>query len=126
MPLRITLLALLLTLVAPQAAEAVFREFRSPSGKLGCAFVADARTPAFVRCDWRGSEDEAVQVGRTGRARIKHVTDTVLNPDAPVLRYGHSTRFRGLRCRSRRSGITCRSLRSGHGFRVSVERRELF
>ena len=124
--MRLLLLALALTLVLPASALATYRDFRSPSGKLGCAFYSDAEAPPFVRCDWRGADDRGVQLGETGRARIRHATDTVLNPDAPVLRYGHRTRFHKLRCRSRRSGITCRSLRSGHGFRVSVEKRELF
>jgi hypothetical protein len=124
--MRIVLLALALALVVPATASAAYRDFRSPSGKLGCAFYSDAETPPFVRCDWRGADDRAVQVGETGRARVKHVTDTVLDPRAPVLRYGHRWRFQRLRCRSRRSGITCRSVRSGHGFKVSVEKRTLF
>jgi hypothetical protein len=124
--MRLVLLALAIALLWPAAAGAAYRDFRSPSGKLGCAFFSDTETPPFVRCDWRGANDRGVQVGETGRARVRHVTDTVLNPDAPVLRYGHRTRFHALRCRSRRSGITCRSLRSGHGFRVSTRKRVLF
>jgi hypothetical protein len=124
--MRPVLIALVAVLAFPAAAGATYRDFRSPSGKLGCAFYSDAETPAFVRCDWRGADDRGVQLGESGRARVRHVTDTVLNPDAPVLRYGHRTRFHKLRCRSRRSGITCRSLRSGHGFKVSVEKRTLF
>ena len=49
-----------------------------------------------------------------------------MNPEAKVLRYGRSTTFRRLKCISRRRGMTCRSLASGHGFRVSVEKRETF
>jgi uncharacterized protein DUF6636 len=125
--MRLVLLALALSLAGPvAAAQATYRDFRSPSGKLGCAFYSDAETPPFVRCEWRGSNDQALQIAETGRARLRHVTDTVLNPKAPVLRYGHRTTFRQLRCHSRRSGITCRSLRSGHGFTVSVQKRELF
>jgi hypothetical protein len=120
------LLALLVVLALPASADATYRDFRSPSGKLGCAFYSDTEAPAFVRCDWRGSDDQAVEVGETGRARLRHVTDSVMNPDAKVLRYGHSTRFRALRCRSRRSGITCRSTSSGHGFKVSAAKRRLF
>jgi hypothetical protein len=124
--MRIVLLALAAALALPAAAGAAYRDFRSPSGKLGCAFYSDAETPPFVRCDWRGADDRGVQLGQTGRARVRHVTDTVLDPGAPVLRYGQRTRFHELRCRSRRTGITCRSLESGHGFRVSVEKRTLF
>jgi len=65
-------------------------------------------------------------VGETGAGRRIHATDTVLDPRAKVLAYGHTTRFHRLRCTSRRTGITCRSTRSGHGFTVSVERRRVF
>ena len=54
------------------------------------------------------------------------MTDSVMNPEAKVLRYGRSTTYGRLKCVSRRLGMTCRSLASGHGFRVSVERRETF
>ena len=120
------LLALLVGLALPASAQAAYRDFRSPSGKIGCAFYSDAETPPLVRCDWRGSDDQAVQLGERGKARLRHVTDSVMNPDAKALRYGHTKRFRALRCRSRKSGITCRSTISGHGFRVNVEKRSLF
>jgi hypothetical protein len=124
--MRLALLVIVLALLGPSSADAAFRDFRSPSGKLGCAFYSDAEVPPLVRCDWRGSDDQAVQLGETGRARLRHVTDSVMNPDAKVLRYGRSTTFRRLKCVSRKRGITCRSLASGHGFRVSVSKRELF
>ena len=124
--MRLLLLAAALALLAPATAQAAYRDFRSPSGKLACAFYSDAETPPMVRCDWRGADDEAMVLRETGRARIRHVTDSVMNPEAKVLRYGRSTTFRRLKCTSRRSGITCRSLASGHGFRVSVAKRERF
>ena len=124
--MRIALLVTAVALLAPASAQAAYQDFRSPSGKVACAFYSDAETPPLVRCDWQGSDDQAIQLGEKGRARLRHVTDTVMNPEAKVLRYGHSTRFRRLKCISRRRGMTCRSLASGHGFRVSVERRETF
>jgi uncharacterized protein DUF6636 len=127
MVLRLTLLALAAALLAPAgAASATFRDFRSPSGKLGCAFFRDVGTPRTVRCDWQGSDDEAVVLKVRGKAHVVHVTDTVMNPDAPVLAYGHTKRFGKLRCKSLMTGIRCRSRRSGHGFKVSVEKRRLF
>jgi hypothetical protein len=126
MAARVALAVLAAALLAPAAADAAYRDFRSPSGKLGCAFYSDASTPRQVRCDWRGGDDEAVTVAVRGRARHIAATDTVLNPRAPVLAYGHTTRFGRLRCTSRRAGITCRSTRSHHGFFVSVERWRLF
>ena len=58
--MRLALIALTLLLASPPAAQATYRDFRSPSGKLGCAFYSDTETPAFVRCDWQGSDDQAV------------------------------------------------------------------
>ena len=87
--MRLALLAAVLCLAVPAAAQATYRDFRSPSGKLGCAFYSDAETPPMVRCDWRGADDEAIVLRETGRARIRH-------------------------------------LDSGHGFRVSVAKRERF
>jgi hypothetical protein len=124
--MRIALLVTAVALLAPAPARAAFHVFRSPSGKVGCAFYSDAETPASVRCDWRGADDQAMVLRETGRARLRHVTDTVMNPEAKVLRYGRSMTFRRLKCVSRRLGMTCRSLASGHGFRVSVEKQETF
>jgi len=124
--MRIALLVTAVALLAAAPAQAAFHVFRSPSGKVGCAFYSDAETPASVRCDWRGADDQAMVLRETGRARLRHVTDTVMNPEAKVLRYGRSMTFRRLKCVSRRLGMTCRSLASGHGFRVSVEKQETF
>jgi hypothetical protein len=124
--MRIALLVTAVALLAPASAQAAYHDFRSPSGKVACAFYSDAETPPFVRCDWQGSDDEAMVHGETGRARRRHVTDSVMNPEARVLRYGRSTTYRRLKCISRRRGMTCRSLASGHGFRVSVEKQETF
>jgi len=124
--MRAVLFAMALCLALPAAAPATYRDFRSPSGKVGCAFYSDAEVPPMVRCDWQGADDEAVVLRETGRARIRHVTDTVMNPGARRLRYGRSTTFGRLKCISRRRGMTCRSLASGRGFRVSVAKRELF
>jgi hypothetical protein len=123
---RLVLLPLVIGMALPASAQAAYRDFRSPSGKLGCAFYGDAETPPAVRCDWRGSDDQAVRLGERGPARLRHVTDTVMNPEAKVLRYGRSTSFHALRCKSRKTGITCRSTISGHGFSVSVAKRRLF
>jgi hypothetical protein len=110
----------------PASAEAAYRSFRSPSGKLGCAFYSDAETPPGVRCEWSGGGDHAITLGETGKAKRVGVTDTVLDRKAKALAYGKTTTFRKLRCTSRESGISCRSTRSGHGFRVSVQKQEVF
>jgi hypothetical protein len=123
---KLLTLILLASLAAPASASATLRVFRSPSGKIGCAYFRDPHSPASIRCDWRGGNDQAVKVDVRHKARLIRVTDTVLDPDAPVLAYGHTRHFGSLSCTSRRSGMTCRSSRSDHGFTVSVERRKLF
>src|SRR4051812_15326764 len=118
--------ALAATLLVPAGADAAYRDFRSPSGRIGCAFYSDAETPRQVRCDWIDADDRAVSVSETGKGKRIRVTDTVLNAKAKVLAYGRSTTFGRLRCTSRSTGITCRSKRSGHGFTVSVEKQRVF
>jgi hypothetical protein len=108
----------------PAPASATIRSFRSPTGKLGCAFVSDSHIPRMVRCDWKGGGDHAVTLEEAGKGRQIHVSDTVMDPDAKVLAYGKSTAFGRLTCTSRTTGITCRS--AHHGFTVSTERRRVF
>ena len=55
----VVLAILAAALLAPAGAQAAYRDFRSPSGKLGCAFYSDAETPRSVRCDWAGVNDRA-------------------------------------------------------------------
>jgi hypothetical protein len=125
-PTAAVLAAAVALVVAPASASAAYRTFRSPTGKLGCAFYSDAETPPAVRCEWSGGGDRALTLGETGRAKRVKVTDTVMDAKAKSLAYGRTTRFHGLRCTSRASGITCRSSRSKHGFRVSVQKQEVF
>ncbi len=112
-------------LLAPATADAAYRAFQSPSGKLACAFYSDAETPRFVRCEWNGS-DRAVTLTETGKGKRIKITDTVRDPKARKLAYGRTTKFGSLRCTSRTTGMTCRSTRSNHGFTVSVERQRVF
>jgi hypothetical protein len=121
----VVLLVAVAALLAPASARAAYRDFRSPSGQLACAFYSDAETPRFVRCEWDGVNDRAVTLGETGRGKRVKVTDTVRNTKAKVLAYGKSTTFGRLRCTSRRSGMTCRS-EARHGFTISVSKQRVF
>ena len=47
--MRLVLLAAVLCLASPAAAQATYRDFRSPSGKVGCAFYSDAEVPRSTR-----------------------------------------------------------------------------
>ena len=118
---RLALAACLGLLAFPAGASATFRQFRSPTGKIGCAFESGRGLPREVRCEWAGSNDRALVLRQRGKARFIKITDTVRNPHAKVLHYGRSLRFGRIKCTSRRTGMTCRSRRSGHGFTVSVQ-----
>jgi hypothetical protein len=120
------LTATVLLAAAPAAASAAYRDFRSPSGQLACAFYSESKIPRTVRCEWDGANDVAVTLGETGRGKRIKATDTIRNPKAKVLAYGKGMNFGHLRCTSRKSGITCRSSRSDHGFTISVEKQRVF
>jgi hypothetical protein len=125
-PTAAALAAAVFLAAAPATASAAYRAFRSPTGKLACAFFSDAETPPAVRCEWSGGNDRAITLRETGKAARVKITDTVMDPKAKALAYGKTTTFGKLRCTSRETGITCRSTRSGHGFRVSVQKQEVY
>lgn len=117
--------------VAQAAAEPV--RFQLPSHHIACW---SDRT--FVRCDILDPDHQpkrpasceldyghAFELTRTGRGHRICAGDTVLDPKAPVLRYGKSKRFGSFTCRSRRSGLRCTN-RRGHGFELSRARQRLF
>jgi hypothetical protein len=118
--------ALLIALALPATADAKFRQFRSPSGNIACAYSSKGGPGPFIRCDVLSLNDTGFFLKRRGKARRRHVTDTVADPNARVLKYGHSRRFGRYTCRSRRSGLTCKNRRNGHGFKLSRERQKTF
>jgi hypothetical protein len=122
---RLAVVTLAVLVAAPPAAFATLRAFRSPSGAIGCLYYRDPDTPPVVRCDVLGGGDHAWTVGATGRAKRIHVTDSAMDPQAPVLAYGKTRAFGRISCTSRQTGMTCRN-RSGHGFTVSRGRQRLF
>ncbi|WP_028061871.1 DUF6636 domain-containing protein [Candidatus Solirubrobacter pratensis] len=125
-PTAAALAAAVALAAVPATASAAYRAFRSPTGKLGCAFYSDAETPPAVRCEWSGGDDRAITLAETGKAKRVKITDTVMDSKARALAYGKTTTFRKLRCTSREAGISCRSTRSGHGFTVSVQKQEVY
>src|SRR4051794_41934077 len=90
--------ALAAALIAPAGAHAAYRTFRSPTGKLGCAFYSDTGTPRQVRCDWRGSHDRAVVIAETGEGDFLKASDTGMDPKGKGLALGDNTTVRQLRC----------------------------
>ena len=121
-----------LALGAPAQSPA-FEFFRTPSGNIGCVYVARGRT---LRCDilsglrpqprgrceldWTG-----LTIASTGRARPQCAGDTAVDRRSPVVRYGRTWRRGGLTCLSTTSGLRCRNL-SGRGFFLSRARWRIF
>jgi Family of unknown function (DUF6636) len=103
------------------------RFFRLPSGNIGCAIFQSVLRcdianglrprpprPAGCELDW----GFGLTLGRTGRARVVCAGDTVIDPTAPVLRYGSTWRRGGITCSSATSGLTCTNA-AGRGFFLS-------
>jgi hypothetical protein len=51
--------------------------------------------------------------------------DTVMDPNAAVLDYGHSVVSDGITCTSAKSGMTCKNA-EGHGFTVARAKQQAF
>ena len=120
------MLAVAATAAVPAAADAAYKPFRSPSGAIHCAYLSGSGVKPMIRCDPKFLNDRAAVVAVRGKAKFVDVTDTVADPESPVLAYGKTRRFGKLRCTSRRSGMTCKSTASGHGFFLSREKRRTF
>jgi hypothetical protein len=121
------LAAALVALAVPAAAHGfVDRTFQTPSKHIKCAYIGNSARSAVIRCDLWQLNDVGYTVGPRGKGRRLHITDTVGDPKAPVLRYGTSRRFGRYTCTSRTSGLTCRNRATGHGFFVSSQRQRTF
>jgi hypothetical protein len=73
--------------------------------------------PATCQLDF----GQGLQIGG-GRASLVCAGDTTLNPSAPTLAYGQSSRRGPFLCRSASAGVTCTNQSSGHGFFLSRQR----
>jgi hypothetical protein len=113
-------------LAFPTAAQALYKPFRTPSGKISCAYYDGGYASPRIRCDLLFLNDRAAVLAPSGKGRLIHVTDAIGNPKSRVLAYGTSTRFGIYTCISRRTGLTCKSRRTGHGFSVSRESQKVF
>src|SRR3982750_4680122 len=95
-PLAATLTAALLAAAPAQAAT---RSFKTPSGQIGCLVHTGARAAdTFVRCDPLFLNDRAYTLSATGRGRTIRISDTVFDPQAPVLAYGRRVRLGPFTC----------------------------
>lgn len=125
-------------LPAAQAKKVTIAYFKTPSHNIVCMFaggLADTKPfvacgiksglkppPRKVRCREGDPTDEFINLEQTGRAHEPSCAGDpgpfVGEKQARVLRYGHTFRRRGLRCKSAPAGLTCRN-KSGHGFFLS-------
>lgn len=142
------LLAIAIALVALGAAAlpglasaGTIRDFQTPSKNIACAFVpADiAGGAAFLRCEIRSGLKpvpprpracdadwgQAVSMTRTSRGRAICISDTIRNPQAPILGYGKTFKAGPFTCKSRTDGLRCTNV-AGHGWFLSKESTSLF
>jgi hypothetical protein len=125
--------------LSPVRASA-YVNFRTPSGNIGCGDSTFANETPSLRCEVashlkplpqqtekcrEGIWGRAVSMSPRGRATPHCISDTVLEPTAPVLAYGRTWRRGSFTCRSEETGLTCRNA-AGHGWRLSRARSTLF
>lgn len=118
------LAAVALSLAVPAAAQAEIAPFVTPSKQIFCAYISDGG--GQIRCDPLFLNDRGFLLKTSGKARKIKITDTIADPQAPVLAYGKTFRRGPFRCTSRRTGLTCRHRSNGHGFFLSRERQRVF
>ncbi len=123
---RLALVVALLAALAVPASASAFKRFQTPSQNIACAYFKSGGPGPFVRCDVLSLNDVGFFLKRHGKGRRHHISDTVADPSAKVLGYGHKIRLGRYTCKSRRSGLTCKNRRNGHGFKLSKERQRLF
>ena len=139
--LAVFVCSLALVIGAAPAASSVVREFRTPTGNIGCVFSSGLSGDAAptVRCDIRSrlrpepkrpascplDYGDSLQVRRAGRTILVCHGDTAIDPHARVLAYGHLFRRDAITCVSRFSGLTCMNA-SGHGFFLSRQSWRVF
>ena len=111
----------------PGAPDAVVTGFNAPSRNITCnAGPAKGQSSfdctVFSEASARGQKIWAM--ANRGRVSIGYFMSNVAT-DFPILRYGRSWSWHGIRCTSRRSGLTCKN-QSGHGFVLSRQAQRVF
>ena len=76
----------------------------------------------FSEADSRGQKLWSMQT--RGRVSVAYFMSNVAT-EYPILRYGRSWTWHGIRCTSRRTGLTCKNL-AGHGFVLSRQSQRVF
>lgn len=137
-----SLIGTVLALATPGggAVSDVYADFKLPSGNIVCGYSYFEGERPYLRCEilsrlrplpakpsgcTEGVWGRAVGMQDRSRAGGLCITDTVVNPSAPVLGYGKTWSRGGFTCTSRTTGLTCKN-RVGHGWFLSRERSYLF
>lgn len=111
--------------------------FESPSRNIGCVIIEGTARCDILTRSWKPPARPAkcphvvnfgqgLIVSRSGPSRFVCAGDTSMNPQAPILAYGHTITRGGFSCSSATSGVTCRSTATGHGFFISRQGYRLF
>lgn len=121
-----------------RAEEGLIAVFQSPTGNIHCMIFADdyvteARCdimelvkddlppPKDCALDW----GHAFSLGKTGKAELACVGDTVMDPENGVLPYGQAVSLGGISCVSAKTGMTCTN-GDGHGFSIAKAKQKIY
>ena len=125
---RITISLLVVAALAALATPALAKSksFQTPSHNIYCLYLSSQGPGPWIRCDVLSLNDTGFTVDRRHKGKRIHITDSVVNRGAQVVRYGKSLSVGPFTCTSRSSGLTCKSRSSGHGFTLSKQRQRRF
>ena len=127
-----------LAFMATPALADEYIAFQSPTGNIHCSLYEwDGRTT--VRCDLRdytpnytkrppGCEYDwgmSFAVEARGKGYLACVSDSMVDPQNPVLPYGEAVSMGGISCASAKTGMTCTNA-EGHGFSVAKAKQRLY
>lgn len=107
--------------------------FQSPTGNIGCVMTAELARCDIAERDWKPPNrptacpldfGQGIELRPSGTAQFVCAGDTTLNPQAPKLEYGSSSRVGSITCTSSESGVSCTN-ESGGSFSISRQSYDL-
>ena len=125
--------ALLVALAVPAAADARTRQFQTPSGNIGCYLDANAARCDIRKRDWKPTPPpqpceldygQGIVVS-ADHAEFVCACDTTLG-GPNTLGYGEVAQRGRFVCESEEDGVTCSHTGNGHGFFLSRESYRVF
>lgn len=118
----------------PPTASSEITYFQTPSGNISCAMRTDEVRCDITERDWSAPPEpadctldwgHAIALDR-GESTFLCAGDTVADEDNPVLPYGESVAVGSFLCESQKQNLLCVNVRTQHGFRLSIQRIDLF